>query len=258
MKDEDIAFATTTLYTECLPLQQRLIQKMFPGSERILVDGRDQLEWPNSMFLWISEAKAKESRWTIHLDEDCFIADRARIEEAIEKMEREGIAIMGCPDGYHAPRPCNPIAINPFFMICRTDALRQLRHDFSKMSHRIEKKLGTYRWRNSQNIGYSHSYRDSFQYPHERNDYFMFSDGKEPYYPLFWHALDIGLKLGYLYPHFDRELLTTNPMLYQGGKEMALHMWESRHMDSDAPFYGKTAKERFASIREFLKEKGID
>ena len=253
-----IAFATTTLYTECLPLQQRLIERLFPGSEKILIDGREQLEWPASMFKWIERAKESGSKWTIHLDEDCFLTDREAIEEAIDKMEREGIDMLGCPDGYYAARPCNPIAINPFFMICRTDSLRLLRHDFSRMSYRIEMKNGTYMWKNSAGIGFRHSYKETFDYPHEKTDMFSFADGKEPYYPLFWHAIDIGLKLGYLYPHFDRNLLTTNPMLSQGGREMALHMWESRNMSSDKPFYGKTAKERFSSIRQHLKEKDID
>lgn len=254
----DIAFATTTLYTECLPLQQRLVERIFPGSEKILIDGSDLLEWPSSMFRWIEEAKKSSSKWTIHLDEDCFLTDREAIEEAIAKMEREGIDMLGCPDGYHAARPCNPIAINPFFMICRTDSLRRLDHDFSKMSHILEMKMGTFRWKNSAGICFKHSYKDAFLYPHDKNEMFSFVDGKEPYYPLFWHAIDIGLKLGYLYPHFDRSLLTTNPMLSQGGREMALHMWESRNMSSDKPFYGKTAKERFSAIRQYLKEKGIE
>ena len=254
----DIAFATTTLYTECLPLQQSLIERLFPGSEKILIDGRDISQWPSSMFMWIEKAKESRAKWTIHLDEDCFIVDRESIEEAIAKMESEGIDMLGCPDGYHAARPCNPIAINPFFMICRTDSLRRLEHDFSKMSHMLEMKMGTFRWKNSEGISFRHSYKDLFCYPHEKNEMFSFVDGKEPYYSLFWHALDIGLKLAYLYPHFDRNLLTTNPMLSQGGAEMALHMWESRNMSSDKPFYGKTAKERFSAIRQYLKEKGIE
>lgn len=254
----DIAFATTTLYTECLPLQQRLIERMFPGSERILVDGREISRWPASMFEWIERAKESGAKWTIHLDEDCFIIEREAIEEAICKMESEGIDILGCPDGYHAPRPCNPIAINPFFMICRTDSLRRIGLDFSKINYSLEMKLGQFRWNNSEGIRFKHYYKESFSYPHEKNECFKFEDAKEPYYPLFWHALDIGLKLGYLYPHFDRNLLTTNPMLAKGGREMALHMWESRNMSSDKPFYGKTAKERFSEIGRYLKEKGID
>jgi hypothetical protein len=255
--DRDICFATTTLYTECLEIQQRLIGRLFPQSERILIDGRDVGEWPASMFRWIEKAKAGTSKWTIHIDEDCFVIDRQAIEDAIERMESEGTDLLGCPDGYHAPRPCNPIVINPFFMICRTDALRKLEHDFSKMSQRIEMKRGTYMWKNSEGISFKHSYREGFRYAHEKNDMFSFEDGKEPYYPLFWHAIDIGLKLGYLYPHFDRELLSTNPMSSSGSREMAIHMWESRNMLSESRFYGKTAKERFAAICERLKKSAL-
>jgi len=270
IEDKDIAFATTTLYTECLPLQQRLIEKLFPGSQRILIDGRDVLRWPSSMFEWIEAAKNQDSKWTIHLDEDCFVTDRQAIEEAISMMESLSIDILGCPDGYHPPRPCNPIAINPFFMICRTDALRKMLHDFSKLSYKLDFKpiqtsaismFGTAiftSWRNSAGISFRHSYKDDFFYPHEKNERFSFEDGKEPYYALFWHAKDIGLKLGYLYPHFDENLLTTNPSIKKGGRELCVHMWESRHMKTDNKFYGKTARERFSSVEEYLKEKGIE
>ena len=40
-------------------------------------------------------------------------------------------------------------------------------------------------------------------------------------------------------------------------KEMAIHMWESRNMNSDKEFYGLTAKQRFEKIKNLLKEKGI-
>ena len=36
IEDKDIIFVTTTLYTDCLEVQQKLIEKNFPGSERKL------------------------------------------------------------------------------------------------------------------------------------------------------------------------------------------------------------------------------
>ena len=51
IEDKDIIFVTTTLYTDCLEVQQKLIEKNFPGSERKLIDGRELTNWPNSFFI---------------------------------------------------------------------------------------------------------------------------------------------------------------------------------------------------------------
>ena len=51
IKEEDIVFVTTTLYTKWLAYQLEIIKKLFPKSQHIIVDGRGN--WPNSWFYWI-------------------------------------------------------------------------------------------------------------------------------------------------------------------------------------------------------------
>lgn len=256
IEDKDIVFVTTTLYTECLDLQQKLIENHFPGSERRVIDGSDLSRWPNSFFYWIEEVKKSAARYFVHIDEDCFVVSREEILNAISMLARYDI--VGCPDGYHPARQANPIAINPFLMIGNSSAIKEMDIDLSRLSYKLEMGRQGYAWSNSAGLKFKHSYKDDFFYPHRTIGDFMFVDGKEPYYALFWHLKDRGCRFGYLYPRFDEILKSTNPSISEGSADMAIHMWESRNMDSDKRFFGETAQERFSRIKSFITEKGID
>jgi len=256
IKDQDIIFVTTTLYTECLELQQSLIEKNFPGSERKLVDGTDLLKWPNSFYYWMLDVKKSDAKYFVHIDEDCFIINREEILKTLSLLE-ERYDIIGCPDGYHPPRTVNPIVINPFLMFGKTNIIKDMDIDMINLSYKLDFNKYKCTWTNSAHLKFKHSYKDTFFYPHPIIGDFTFEDGKEPYYGFFWYLKDKYYNFGYLYPHFDKVLKSTNPMIDVNSKEMAIHMWESRNMSSDSEFYGLTAKQRFDNIKNFLKEKGI-
>ena len=257
IKDQDIIFVTTTLYTECLDLQQTIIKRLFPGSECVVIDGSDLKNWPNSFYYWMENVKKSNAKYFIHIDEDCFIIDKAEILRTLTLLE-ERYDIIGCPDGYHPPRSFNPIVINPFLMFGKTSIIKDMDIDMINLSYKLNiNNIYKYIWSNSVDLKFKHSYKDTFFYPHPIIGGFTFEDGKEPYYGFFWYLKDKYYRFGYLYPHFDKTLKSTNPMIDHNSKEMAIHMWESRNMNSDKEFYGLTAKQRFDNIKNFLKEKGI-
>ena len=60
------------------------------------------------------------------------------------------------------------------------------------------------------------------------------------------------MKFGYLFPHFDKELKSTNPKINEESNEMAIHIWESRNMDKDDKLFGTTTNERFEKVLKYL------
>ncbi len=261
--DEDIVFITTTIYSECLEFQQSLIKKLFPKSSLLIIDGRDLNRWPNSMFDWINELKKIEQKYFVLIDEDCFIISRQEVLNTINLLEEDVYDIIGCPDGYHPFRTCNPIVINPFLLFGRTkDICEKIKLDFSCLKYKIKSLSNLtsgrhYEWTNSASIKYSHKYKDTFFYTHPQLSTAYFQDGKEPYYCLNWYLKEQGFRFGYLFPFMDQELTTTNPKLSDSSDAMAIHIWESRNMNNDKKLFGKTAKERFELARNYISNLNI-
>jgi hypothetical protein len=260
IEEKEIIFVTTTLYTECLELQKNIIKRLFPESEYHAIDGKDVSKWPNSFFYWMEAVKKSSAKYFIHIDEDCFIVDKEEIMKAVSMLV-DRYDIIGCPDGYHPARESNPIAMNPFIMLGKTSIIKEMDIDMSVLRYTLDfdkyRWLGCYNWTNSAGFKFKHSFKDTFFYPHPIIGEFSFQDGKEPYYGFFWYLKERFYRFGYLYPHFDSDLKSTNPRIDSLSKDMAIHMWESRNMDSDKEFYGLTAKQRFENIKIYLKEKGI-
>jgi len=256
--DSEIVFITTTIYTECLELQQSQIKKLFPTSNTILIDGSDKLKWPNTIFNWINKLKEVKEKYFVLIDEDCFIINRNEIIKTLELVENGKYDIIGCPDGYHPFRTCNPIVINPFLLFGRvSDFNTKVTIDFSSVKYKL-KNLGSaiigkhYEWSNNAGLKFKHEYRENFLYNHPILSTALFQDGKEPYYCLFWYLKDIGFNFGYLFPYMDRKLITTNPKIDENSEEMAIHIWESRNMNSPSKLFGKNTKERFESTKEYI------
>lgn len=264
IKDQDIVFLTTTIYTECLDLQQSIIKKMFPESNSIIIDGTNITDWPNSMFLWIQELKNSKEKYFVLVDEDCFLIDKNEIIKTIELLGNNTYDIIGCPDGYHPFRTCNPIVINPFLLFGRVSDIREkVQIDFYKLNYKIKslpglpKKGNHYQWVNSAGIKYNHKYKDSFVYPHPVLSTFYFQDGKEPYYCFFWYLKEQGFNFGYLFPYMRQDLVSTNPKISENSNEMAVHIWESRNMTNNQKLFGKTTKERFELAKNYITSLNI-
>lgn len=263
IKDKQIVFLTTTLFSECLELQKSLIKYYFPDSEHILIDGSDKLSWPNSMFIWIDKLKDRKEKYFVLIDEDCFIINKQEVLNTLSLLETDVYDIIGCPDGYHPFRTCNPVVINPFFLFGRVSDFTNFDINFSELKYKIKNLPGSiskghhYQWINSAGIKYKHSYKDDFFYTHPILADSIFQDGKEPYYCLFWYLKDKGFKFGYLFPYMDKNLVTTNPKINENSSEMAIHVWESRNMKSQEKLFGKTAKERFELVKKYISELNI-
>jgi hypothetical protein len=250
MEERDIVFATTTLFSDCLEVQRNIIKNMFPNSQHILIDGRDTVKWPNSMFYWINLVKETDAKYFILIDEDCFLTDKEEILKTISLLDEYDF--IGCPDGYHPARTANPIVINPFLLFGRIDKLKMCQYDMSSLKYRTKFTYNNYWWQNSENIKYKHIYKSNFKYDHPIIGDYTFDDGKEPFYPMFWNFLDLGFKLGYLFPYFDKELKSTLPKINEESNEMAIHIWESRNMDKDNKLFGTTTNERFEKVLKYL------
>lgn len=263
IKDSQIVFLTTTLFSDCLELQKSTIKGNFPESEHILIDGTEKLDWPNSIFFWLDRLKGRTEKYFILIDEDCFITNKQEILNTLSLLENQTFDILGCSDGYHPFRTCNPIAMNPFLLFGRVSDFTNFDINFSKLKYKIKNLPGLFvkgqhhQWTNSAGIKYKHSYRESFFYPHPILSESNFQDGKEPYYCLFWYLKDKGLRFGYLYPHMDKDLVTTNPKINESSPEMAIHVWESRNMNSSSKLFGKTARQRFELVKNYLSNLNI-
>ena len=150
MEERDIVFATTTLFSDCLEVQRNIIKNMFPNSQHILIDGRDTVKWPNSMFYWINLVKETDAKYFILIDEDCFLTDKEEILKTISLLDEYDF--IGCPDGYHPARTANPIVINPFLLFGRIDKLKMCQYDMSSLKYRTKFTYNNYWWQNSENI----------------------------------------------------------------------------------------------------------
>ena len=264
IKDEDIIFITTTIFSECLELQQSQIKKYFPNSKSIIVDGSDKSLWPNSMFKWIDSVKNSNEKYFVLIDEDCFLVNKEEILNTLNLLENNTHDIIGCPDGYHPFRTCNPIVINPFLLFGRvSDVKEKIKIDFYNLKYKIKSLPGLYQkghhyeWSNSAGIKYKHIYKETFIYPHPILSTFYFQDGKEPYYCFFWYLKEQGFNFGYLFPFMDEKLISTNPKINESSKEMAIHIWESRNMTTSQKLFGKTAKERFELAKNYISNLNI-
>ena len=250
MEERDIVFATTTLFSDCLEVQRNIIKNMFPNSQHLLIDGRDTVKWPNSMFYWIDLVKETDAKYFILIDEDCFLTDKEEVLKTISLLDKYDF--IGCPDGYHPSRIENPIVICPFLLFGKVDKLKNIQYNMSDIKYDLNYSHGDFNWKISEDIKYKHHFKDLFVYPHKIIGDYNFSHSKEPFYFLFWHLLDLGMKFGYLFPHFDKELKSTNPKINEESNEMAIHIWESRNMDKDDKLFGTTTNERFEKVLKYL------
>jgi hypothetical protein len=236
-----LVFATTTTWSDIQKHQGWSIDKHFPDSKRILIDGRTG--WFQVWYQWIDECLKTDKQWFIHIDEDCFIKNSAPILEHIRFMEINGYDISGCPDGYHEYRSGNHMALNSFFMIVNRRALESWKNWILNME--------------MSNIYHFPQFNRDWieEYPYEKRNDSVYTDNQpwnvwvpntEPYYNFMWVLKESGIKFHYMYPEYDPELSTTN--LLDGS---VIHAWYQRERWVDkivSPIHKYNNKDRFDRI----------
>lgn len=235
---DGLVFVTTTTNSDIQITQGNQIDKFFPNSKRILVDGRTG--WFTVWYQWIDECLKTDSNWFIHIDEDCFLKGD-EITNHIKFMEENGYDISGCPDGYHEYRSGNHMAINSFFMIVNRKALLAWK-DWKGEYPQFKKEWiedYTYEKRNGSNYTYYQPYH-------------VWVPNTEPYYNFMWVLKESGIKFHYMNPGYDKDLSTTNLL-----NDTIIHAWHQRERWSGnnvSPTLHKYSnKERFDKIIESLK-----
>lgn len=247
VKDEDIVFVTTSLYTKWLGYQRDRIKHYFPGSEHVIVDGRNN--WPKSWFYWIGETSGRKEKWYIHIDEDFFIESRDEIMDLIQKMELENYDLSGISEAYCHYRGNNPVSINSFFMVGKVEDLKLFTID----PEQIEFSYSESGWKNNMGLHYKEEYLDSYEYPHEKSiDKSWHQVEAEPYYLFMWLMKEKGKKFYYLYPEFDQRFMSTNPRIYRDSKDIGIHMWYTRNWESNMDVHGMRNIERYLLVENYL------
>lgn len=248
IKDEDVIFLTTSLYTKWLRYQSNIINNIFPKSQHIIIDGRN--DWPYVWFYWIAILKNIRAKWLVHLDEDCFLMGRNQLIELISKMEHNDYTLSAVSDAYHQYRRYNPVAVNPFFMVGNVAHFLEIGPELDNIEFDFD---GT-GWRNNKGVYYNPDrHRVGFVYPHRKiNQRENCLVEKEPYYLILWLLKEKNRKFNYLYPHFDDRFKSTNPRISETSADIAIHMWYIRYWDSTMDVHGIPNRERYSKLENYL------
>lgn len=249
VKDEQILFVTTSLYSPWLQYSHNLIKKFFPSSEHLVIDGTKN--WPYVWFSWIEVVKKFDKiKYFIHIDEDCFLLNRESIIDLINNMESNGIDIIGPSDGYSHYRSANAIAMNSFFMIGKVSILENL--DLNYIQFGYDRDKG---WVNNLGLSFKEKYKEDFNYTHP-----VVSGGcnyefeQEPYYAFFWKLKEDGCKFDYLYSHFNDEFKSTNLRLNSESNDFCIHMWYTRQWSEPFDVWGLPNNIRYERVKKYLDE----
>lgn len=251
--DKDIVFVTTTLHTKWLGYQQQLLEKHFPNSDRVVVDGTNFLrQWPNAWFWWIENIKGRKEKWYIHVDEDFFLENSEEVYSLLEKMESEGYDLAGTSDGFSHFRGNNPVALNSFFMVGKVKDLDLFNVDLEQLRFMMDGN----EWKNNLGIQYEQKYSEDFKYPHNKaSEQGWNSFDGEPYYLFFWLLKQNNKKFYYLYPFFDPRFKSTNPRILENSPDIGIHLWYTRLWNSPMDVHGMPNVERYLLLENYIQNK---
>lgn len=245
INEKEIVFVTTSLYTKWMKYQSDIIRQLFPESKQIIING--DRDWPKSWFYWIDVVKKMKQTYYVHIDEDFFITSKTEFLKCIEKMENENLGLLGPPDGYHQFRQHNPVAFNSFLMFGRIADLKKT--DFSRLSFTQNGD----QWNNSLNLYFKESYLSDYKYDFVKHFGFQY-DNFEPYYVFMWTMKENGVKFGYLFPHYDDKMKTSNPRLAENSEDIGIHMWFTRKWHSDLDVLGLPNNVRYKMLEDLIRK----
>jgi hypothetical protein len=218
-----LTFLTTSTFSDVQETQSKCINKYFPNSEHILIDGRGG--WFSIWYKWLEIAKEIDSDWFIHIDEDCFITSNEEIEKTIIDMENGGYDIAGPPDGYYEYRGANPTAFNSFFMIVSKKCIETWFSKSEKIPQFKEEWIEEYLFEKKGGCNYDYDMEFGSS---GKPVNLIWKPNTEPYYDLFWVLKENNLKFKYLEPIFNDEFQTTNLL-----NNSIIHMWYQRQRFSN-------------------------
>lgn len=247
VKDEEILFITTSLYTQWLQYSHNCIKKNFPNSEHLVIDGTKN--WPYIWFAWIEAVKKFENiKYFIHIDEDCFLMDRESIVHIINNMETNGIDIVGPSDGFSHYRSANGVAMNSFLLIGKVDILKHI--NLNGIQFKYDRDIG---WMNSFGLSFKEEYLKDFNYTHPVvSGGCNFKFEQEPYYAFFWQLKENGCKFEYLYNHFDENFKSSNLRMDINSPDICIHMWYTRQWSDSFDVWGLPNNVRYERVKNYL------
>lgn len=248
IEEKDILFVTTSHDKFLLKKQQKILSKLFPSSNKIVVE---EGQWPYKWFNWIPLVKGREERYFIHLDVDFFITSKEETMESVREIEKNDYSLYGISDGYDPFRGANPIALNSYYMVGKISDIEELNINLNTLHFSLTESG----WKNNLNLYYKDKYLENFRYPHDiredrKNPNYYYS--QEPYYIIFWMLLEKRKKIGYLYPKFDERFKSSNPKINKNSPDIGIHMWYSREWRGDMDVFGMKNNERYKKVFEYL------
>ncbi len=192
---------------------QALLQKNFPEFRRTVVF--DSGKWDALYF--VPYCSNSDTQYTILVDEDCFVFDRAQVLQLLDYMDQhQDVALFGSPDGGTFHRHLNPIACNTFFLIVRNSAISSIG--------------GAGAWKDLKygDVRTLADFRHVAALDQNRIDYEL----EDQYYPFFWYVLKAGWKIEYFVPAVDKDLLASKWAISPEAVPLLLHMWWLRDWSS--------------------------
>ncbi len=144
--------------------------------------------------------------------------------------------------------------MNSFFMIGKVDSLKKLDFEFGKLMFNYSFDGTNYNSINNFNLKFKEDYLIDFKYDFDIRGGANFSVEQEPYYLFFWLMKDLGMKFGYLYPHFDDYFKSTNPRVDMESNNIGIHAWYTRNWDQTFEVHGIPNVERYLRIEYHLKQ----
>ena len=212
-----ISFFTTSTFSDIQETQSECINKLFPESDHIKIDGRTG--WFTIWYKWLDIAKNHSADWYVHIDEDCFITSRGEIENLIQYMIKNNLDIAGPPDGYFEYRGGNNMAFNSFFMIMNRKCIDTW-HNRTYVPQFKEEWIEEYPFEKKGGVNYEYNMEFGSS---GKPLGLIWKPCSEPYYDFMWVLKEAGIKFHYLEPVFGDEFQTTNLL-----NNTIYHMWHQR------------------------------
>ena len=241
-----ISFFTTSTFSDIQETQSECINKLFPESDHIKIDGRTG--WFTIWYKWLDIAKNHSADWYVHIDEDCFITSRDEIENLIQYMIKNNLDIAGPPDGYFEYRGGNNMAFNSFFMIMNRKCIDTW-HNRTYVPQFKEEWIEEYPFEKKGGVNYEYNMEFGSS---GKPLGLIWKPCSEPYYDFMWILKEAGIKFHYLEPIFGHEFQTTNLL-----NNTIYHMWHQRERWSNnivSTVHTMSNKQRFDGMIKKIKK----